>query len=362
MVALPGLAQISSFDQSTECWSYTGDGSGPFFQSSGGNSGGWVEVKDLNIRETWFWVAPGQFLYDKSRSIGKFMLFDIKTNFPGASRLLRNVIIEGGGISMGATMPNTPGSNWTHNDIQMVPANWHYISDDATISASDFAWAMAHITRIRILGEYSREADVGGLDNFILEPQGNMNGTPADICLKNCFLFSPQSVANPTQWTWNFSGGNPASSTQANPGKVCFPGPGTYLVSLVAARGNCFAETLTTQITVGPDRVIEQFKAICLGDSLMLPNGKWFRKSGTFPDSVTTNQGCDSVIITHVLVKVPQVVQVKNVLCFGQTFSVGDTIFSGTGHYIRQIQTKEGCDSTVELDLTILPEKSGYTS
>lgn len=49
--------------------------------------------------------------------------------------------------------------------------------------------------------------------------------------------FTDYSSGSPTQWSWTFNGGNPASSTLQNP-IVSYNTPGTYLVSLTATNGN----------------------------------------------------------------------------------------------------------------------------
>jgi len=69
-------------------------------------------------------------------------------------------------------------------------------------------------------------------------------------CAPLTINYLDNSVGNPTSWSWTFPGGNPATSTEANP-TVSYDSEGVYTVSLVVA--NAFGtdfETLTDFVTV----------------------------------------------------------------------------------------------------------------
>jgi PKD repeat protein len=52
------------------------------------------------------------------------------------------------------------------------------------------------------------------------------------VCLKDTVQFTDLSLNVPTQWTWIFEGGSPATSTQQNP-EVIYNNAGTYDVTLI---------------------------------------------------------------------------------------------------------------------------------
>jgi hypothetical protein len=52
------------------------------------------------------------------------------------------------------------------------------------------------------------------------------------VCLKDTVQFTDLSLNVPTQWTWIFEGGNPATSSQQNPG-VIYNSAGNYDVTLI---------------------------------------------------------------------------------------------------------------------------------
>lgn len=355
-----GFGQKSAFDRSGECWTMTGDGTGPTYKATGGNPGGYIEVVDLNLHQSWYWNAPVSFLGNKTRSIGKTLRFDIRTTHPGSSRLVRNVIIEGAGFSIGAAMPNLPGTSWTHNEIPMVAANWHYTSSDAVVSSTDFYYTLLDVTAIRILGEYSGEVDRGGLDNFELEPYSTFQVTPR-ACKPLCFSFAQQAMNNATSYSWLFSGSLTPTSALPNVLEICFPAPGQYPVRLVACN-SCGCDTIIQTITVKGTPQSRITQAICAGNGYQLPGGTPVFESGTYTDTVQTPAGCDSLVTTVLLVKTPQIQEVSRQLCFGETLMVGDTSYGTNGVFTRHLQTPEGCDSTIILTLSVRPQLTGKRS
>lgn len=75
------------------------------------------------------------------------------------------------------------------------------------------------------------------------------------ICAGGSVTFTDESLNAPTEWSWNFEGGSPASSNDQNP-IITYNTPGTYNVTLVAGTGgNTDTETKFDYITVLPNTV-----------------------------------------------------------------------------------------------------------
>jgi PKD repeat protein/photosystem II stability/assembly factor-like uncharacterized protein len=71
-------------------------------------------------------------------------------------------------------------------------------------------------------------------------------------CPGTAVQFFDYSAGSPTSWTWDFPGGNPATSNAQNP-TVAYNIPGTYPVTLTATNSNgSNASTQTAYITVTP--------------------------------------------------------------------------------------------------------------
>ena len=98
---------------------------------------------------------------------------------------------------------------------------------------------------------------------------------------------------------------------------------------------------------------------ICQGDSVYL-GGAYQFANGTFLDSLQTIAGCDS-LATTVLTVYPSYNYVQSIdLCPGDSVLINGTYVSSNGAFLEQLQTVNGCDSTVStlVNVSALPNAS----
>ncbi|MBI1193111.1 MAG: T9SS type B sorting domain-containing protein [Bacteroidetes bacterium] len=127
---------------------------------------------------------------------------------------------------------------------------------------------------------------------------------------------------------------------------------GAYSDTLVNASG-CDS-VVTTVLDVLPAYAIDRTEFICFGDSVFAA-GAWQTTSGIYVETGVTAAGCDSVVRTMVTV-LPVSASVRNVvLCNGDSLFVGGTWVTGAGTYLDNLTTVAGCDSVVQVNLSILP-------
>jgi hypothetical protein len=69
--------------------------------------------------------------------------------------------------------------------------------------------------------------------------------------------------------------------------------------------------------------------------------------------NLKTLKGCDSIVVTHFTFKNEIKFSQKISLCGGKSLSVGDTILTTSGIYIKRLKNTEGCDSIVTTVLTV---------
>ncbi|MEL6639673.1 MAG: hypothetical protein AAFR05_23200, partial [Bacteroidota bacterium] len=93
---------------------------------------------------------------------------------------------------------------------------------------------------------------------------------------------------------------------------------------------------------------------ICPGDSLFLA-GAYQLTAGTYTDSLTTTNGCDSVILTTLAIWPAYQDTVFVELCEGGSITAGGAIQTTSGIYFDSLQTTSGCDSIIVTDLTVHP-------
>lgn len=80
----------------------------------------------------------------------------------------------------------------------------------------------------------------------------------AELCQGNSVDFTDQSSGNPVSWSWEFEGGEPATSDLQNPTGILYATPGNYDVTLTITNGDAesLSETSINLITVTENPVI----------------------------------------------------------------------------------------------------------
>lgn len=121
------------------------------------------------------------------------------------------------------------------------------------------------------------------------------------------------------------------------------------LVSLTGCDSIVRTDLSVTVISTGL-RNIE----ICRGDSFFA--GGIYRKSaGTYYDSLRSFIGCDSVLVTQLVVNLP-VLRMRNVnICEGDGYIVGGVVRTVAGSYYDTLTNYKGCDSVLQINLALVP-------
>jgi hypothetical protein len=127
---------------------------------------------------------------------------------------------------------------------------------------------------------------------------------------------------------------------------------GTYYDSLKTTKG-CDSIIITT-LAVNPIYIQNQSKTICQGDSIKL-GGSYQTTSGTYTDVLFTSKGCDSIIITQLIVNPAYMIQDTKTICQGDSvFIAGNYRYTG-GTYYNNLTTNKGCDSITATTLIVNP-------
>ena len=114
-------------------------------------------------------------------------------------------------------------------------------------------------------------------------------------------------------------------------------------------------------VCVMPD-VVEDTVTVCAGESYWW-NGMEYSASGVYVDTLQNVNGKDSIIILNLIV-LPEVVGAEEsvTICSGETYTWRGVEYSNTGVYSDTLQSVEGCDSVVSLNLKVaLSYSSGET-
>jgi hypothetical protein len=110
-------------------------------------------------------------------------------------------------------------------------------------------------------------------------------------------------------------------------------------------------------VSVNPGFETGRAAWICAGDSILL-GGKWRTAAGLYYDSLHTVAGCDSIIITELTVHPACEAHQTAEICAGDSILLGGEWQTATGLYYDSLHTVAGCDSVLitELMVNALPD------
>ncbi|MCB9336683.1 MAG: gliding motility-associated C-terminal domain-containing protein [Lewinellaceae bacterium] len=112
---------------------------------------------------------------------------------------------------------------------------------------------------------------------------------------------------------------------------------------------NCIIVTIAS-----PPAPFNFLDTICVGDTVFVGNS-FYTDSGMHSDTFPSFGGCDSIVNLTLTVLLPDTTALTGTICDGEDFLVGTQAFHQTGQYEVTLQNRFGCDSTVFLNLTVLP-------
>ena len=115
--------------------------------------------------------------------------------------------------------------------------------------------------------------------------------------------------------------------------------------------------TQDTTLTANFERAVytqEIHHAICEG-SVYTENGFNVSEAGTYTQNLQTIDGCDSIVTLTLTVNPVESTTLSAAICYGTTYTENGFNVSEAGTYTQNLQTVNGCDSIVTLNLSINP-------
>ena len=127
---------------------------------------------------------------------------------------------------------------------------------------------------------------------------------------------------------------------------------GTYTQTLQTVNGCDSIVTLT--LTINPVASTTFTAAICEGTSYT-ENGFNISEAGTYTQNLQTINGCDSIVTLNLTINPVANTTLSAAICEGTTYTENGFNVSEAGTYMQNLQTIDGCDSIVTLNLSINP-------
>lgn len=179
----------------------------------------------------------------------------------------------------------------------------------------------------------------------------NANGTPSE-CFGNNGLFradigTSNDLTNTTDYCYN-------GVLQAD-GKILLTGEAQHF--MVNEHNFVVARVTTQGIRIATEHDIH----ICEGDSFSFGN-QILTEAGKYSNIFQDSKGCDSLAVVNLFLAQAQNVSLNESICQGESFIVGDETLTLAGAHSITLQTIHGCDSVVNVNLTVLPSYNHVTT
>ena len=127
---------------------------------------------------------------------------------------------------------------------------------------------------------------------------------------------------------------------------------GVYTQNLQAINGCDSIVTLT--LTVNPVATTNLTAAICQGETYT-ENGFNVSEAGVYTQNLQAINGCDSTVTLTLVVNPVATTALQAAICEGTAYTENGFNVSEAGVYTQNLQTINGCDSVVTLTLTVNP-------
>ncbi|HIO72805.1 MAG TPA: hypothetical protein EYN38_06850, partial [Flavobacteriales bacterium] len=114
-------------------------------------------------------------------------------------------------------------------------------------------------------------------------------------------------------------------------------------------------DTSYVTVTVLPIQSTNVSDTICQGDSIQLPGGSYASTAGVFNDTLSSVDGCDSITITTLVLNPTYNTPETASICDGDSIILGGASQTVAGTYMDTLSSVDGCDSVISTTLSINP-------
>ncbi len=118
-----------------------------------------------------------------------------------------------------------------------------------------------------------------------------------------------------------------------------------------AANGCDSTEVLIVNVAPLGNRILDT--TICQGDTVFVGDIP-LTQEGMFTERLTTVSGCDSIVTVNLTVLPSYNIEIDTTICTGDVIFLGDQPLSNDGFYSRRLQAVNGCDSIVSINLSVI--------
>ena len=126
---------------------------------------------------------------------------------------------------------------------------------------------------------------------------------------------------------------------------------GVYYDTLSSVFG-CDSVVVTDLTVLDSIPILIDTLEICAGDSAYI-GGSYFDTAGTYYETFTNTQGCDSVVEISLQIIPITSDTILTTICSGDSILIDGFYYNQEGYYVDTLSSAIGCDSVVIIDLSI---------
>ncbi|MBI1225229.1 MAG: T9SS type A sorting domain-containing protein [Bacteroidetes bacterium] len=115
-----------------------------------------------------------------------------------------------------------------------------------------------------------------------------------------------------------------------------------------------FDSIYVTNIEVLPLSTTSFSATICNGESFAFGN-ETYSQTGVYSQVFVAQNGCDSTVMLNLTILPELASSFSRSICSGESYPFGNETYSQTGVYSQVFAAQNGCDSTVTLNLNVIP-------
>ncbi len=185
-------------------------------------------------------------------------------------------------------------------------------------------------------------------------PSASFSASPHDLCLGDSLsiLYLGLTLDSTQSFFWEFgSQASPSTSDSIQPPKIAFDSAGAQVITLTVSYGLCVSNSSQSIQVIAPVETADSL-SICPGDSILF-GSQIITSAGVYTDTFSTVLGCDSTVTLTVTVNPPSDVSIETTICEGDSLFFDGQYLRMSGTYQDTLMDSNGCDSVVELTLHV---------
>ncbi|MBK9319219.1 MAG: T9SS type A sorting domain-containing protein [Bacteroidetes bacterium] len=182
----------------------------------------------------------------------------------------------------------------------------------------------------------------------------NISGATA-LCQTQAINIPYVAALHPgSSYNWSVNGGNITGSSGINQVTVTWNVSGNNTITVIECNSNLsFCDTAVLTVVVAAGVPVISNINICTGDSVFI-NNAWQTAAGTFYDTIPGSGACDTILITNLGVYPNYADTTQLVINSGDSAFLAGAWQHTTGVYVDNFISSAGCDSIIVTYLLVI--------